>query len=78
LFRLMEEDELEDQAQTVTRMAINAYARLRGVAPQRVHYYIRNKRLQKYRCDCGRFVVDIAEADKVIGVKSGQTDEACD
>lgn len=81
LLRMMEEDELEDQAEVKTRMAIGDYARLRHVTPQNVHYYIRNKRLKKHRCDCGRFVVDIHEADLAMGFKKeevadGATDNA--
>jgi len=69
LMRLMEEDELQDQAEVQSRMAIGNYAKLRHVTPQSVHYYIRNKRLNKYKCDCGRFVIDVAEADIAMGFK---------
>ena len=69
LFRMMEEDDLEDQAEAVRRMTIGDYARLRHCTPQNVHYYIRNRRLRKHKCDCGRFVIDIEEADEVMGFK---------
>ena len=75
LLRMMEEDELEDKAKVVTRMAISDYARLRHTTPQSVHYYIRNKRLNKYKCDCGRFVIDIQEADLAMGFKKEEVSD---
>jgi hypothetical protein len=57
---------MEDPA---PRMAIGEYAKLRHITPQNVHYYIRQKRLEKYKCDCGRFVVDTHEADIAMGFK---------
>lgn len=69
LFRMMEEDELEDQAATQTHMAVSEYARLRHITPQNVHYYIRNKRLKKYRCVCGKPVINIEEADIALRFK---------
>lgn len=66
LLRLIEEDELQDQAAR-EYMRINDYARLRGIAPQRVHYYIRTRKLKKFTCACGSFVVNVHAADLALG-----------
>lgn len=75
LLRLMEEDELADGLVTQTHMAISDYARARHVTPQLVHYYIRNKRLKKHKCACGRYVVNIEEADIAMKFKEPPKDE---
>jgi hypothetical protein len=75
LLRMIMEDELEDQAATQQYMAINDYARLRGTTPQRVYYYIRNRKLQKVKCACGRFVVHIHSADLALGYAKEEKDE---
>lgn len=67
--RQVQQDELEDEADTQEYMAISSYAKARGIAPQRVHYHIRKENLTKSRCACGRFVVKIADADHVLGFK---------
>lgn len=69
LLRMMEEDDLADQAEVAKRMTIGDYARLRRVTPQNVHYYIRNKKLTKSKCECGRAVIDVDEADIVFKFK---------
>jgi hypothetical protein len=56
------------------RMAISAYAKLRHTTPQSVHYYIRNNRLAKTMCDCGRYVIDIEEADAAMGFKKKEAE----
>lgn len=75
LLRMIEEDELSDKAEVVKRMAISDYAKLRHVTPQLVHYYIRNKRLAKHKCDCGRYVVDVEEADLAMGFKKKEASD---
>lgn len=65
--RAVEADELADKVATQTKATPIEYARSRGITPQRVYYLIRNKRLDKERCVCGRPVIDIEDADTVLG-----------
>lgn len=77
LFRLMQEDELEDKVNTATKISVSEYATARHIAPQRVYYYIRNRRLAKTNCtECGRGVIDIAEADKLLGFAKEPEEDA--
>jgi len=69
LMRQMEADEREDQ-RLITPVE---YGRLRGIAPQRVYYYIRNKKLIPERCECGRNCVVKAEADELFGFADLET-----
>lgn len=63
LFRQMQEDEKEDQ-RLITPVE---YGRLRGIAPQRVYYAIRNHKLEVVRCECGRRCVVKEDADVLFG-----------
>lgn len=72
LFKQIEADELADYADTVTKLTPIEYARLRGIAPQLVYYRLRNRALKWHRCNCGRKVIDIAEADAVFKFKEGE------
>lgn len=60
-FELME---LEDQALEVGKLSPREYGKLRGISPQLVYYYLRNKQLEIERCICGRKVIDVKLADK--------------
>jgi hypothetical protein len=53
-------DELEDQP-LITPVE---YGRLRGIAPQLVYYYIRNKKLATQICPCGRRCLNKEETDE--------------
>ena len=79
LLRMIQQDEAEDGLATQTHMAISEYARARYITPQLVHYYIRTKRLKKYKCACGRYVINIAEADIALKLKevtkNGETEQ---
>jgi len=75
LLRMMEQDEAEDGLVVQEFMAISEYARARYITPQSVHYYIRNRKLKKHKCVCGRFVVNIAEADAVFKFKKDEPEE---
>lgn len=50
-----------------TKMSPIDYAKSRGMYPQKVYAAMRNGKLQAYKCDCGRRVVDVMEADKYFG-----------
>jgi hypothetical protein len=63
VIRQMQQDELEDQAEHVTKMTPRDYARARRITPQLIYYYLRTNKLKQAYCECGRLVVDIAEAD---------------
>jgi hypothetical protein len=63
LFAQMEQDELEDQAEVSELLTPVDYARLRGRKPQLVYYYIRAKRLDIERCNCGRKCISVTKAD---------------
>jgi hypothetical protein len=66
VLRLMEEDELHDRVAQQTLASPIDYAKSRGIAPQKVYYWIRTKRLEKETCPCGRSCVNIEAADKVL------------
>lgn len=57
----IEADELSD-AEYLTPVQ---YGRLKGIAPQRVFYFIKVGKLDATKCLCGRRVVRISEADEV-------------
>ena len=58
----MEEDDLADQAE-IGKLSVREYAKLKGMAPQLVYYYIRNGHIKQETCVCGRKVIDVAGAD---------------
>lgn len=57
--------ELEDQAQEVGKLSPREFAKLIGVAPQMVYYYIRTGKIELEYCICGRKVVDVKLATNV-------------
>lgn len=63
LFDEMQEDELHD----AEFLSPREYAKLRGMAPQLVYYYIRTGKIEKQRCICGRPVVRVQAADEATG-----------
>lgn len=60
LLREMERDDLEG----ATKLPPIQYAKLRGIYPQKVYKAIRDKKLEPTKCDCGRKVVVVEEADE--------------
>jgi hypothetical protein len=66
----MELEDLED----ATKCSPRDYGKLRGIAPQLVYYHIRNGKVDKERCICGRSVIDIDKADQFF--KKGKYDDA--
>lgn len=69
LLRQMQEDEEADKLETQTHATPIEYARSRGIRPQRIYYYLRNRKLVSSNCQCGRRVIDMAEADELLGIK---------
>lgn len=75
----MEADDLEDHAQAAranpdqVKMSIQEYAKHRGLQPQIVHYYVRQGQIDKLPCPCcGRYVIDIAQADDVFKARDNK------
>jgi hypothetical protein len=62
--KAVEEDELRDKVEQATHATPREYAKTRGMAPQRVYYYIRKQKIVPDWCLCGRLVVVIKEADE--------------
>lgn len=68
----VQQDDEEDRLAEQTHATPIEYARSRSIAPQRVYYYLRNKKLASSTCQCGRRVIDMAEADELFGFKKAQ------
>lgn len=47
-----------------TKMSPIDYAKLRGIYPQKVYGALRNHKLKDTKCDCGRRVIVVEEADE--------------
>lgn len=62
----MELLDIEDQAATVGKLSPSEYAKLRGLAPQLVYYYLRTSVLKEERCACGRKVIDVLASDEAL------------
>lgn len=62
LIAQMERDEIADQ----TKASPIDFARLEGMSPQMVYYYIRNNVVKVEVCACGRKVVDVEAAREAI------------
>ena len=72
-FKMMKAADLEG----APKMSPIDYAKLRGLYPQKVYAAIRAGRLAPTRCDCGRKVVVVEEADEYFKLgKWKRTDEA--
>jgi hypothetical protein len=76
----MAADELQDRLEAVRQgpdefdmqvsMSVREYALANGLQPQNVYYYIRNGKIHQRPCgECGRKVIDIAEADAIFKKK---------
>lgn len=64
--------DIEDQAEEVGFLTPREYAKLRGMSPQLVYYYIRTKKIQDERCKCGRRVIAVRAADEAIQTQKNQ------
>lgn len=79
--KAIQEDEQHDRVATQTKATPIDYARSRGIAPQKVYKSLRLGKLQWHGCECGRRVIDIAEADELYGFVEeveDATDEGAD
>lgn len=59
----MKRDELEG----ATKLPPIQYAHLRDIYPQKVYGALRNGKLERTTCECGRKVVIVKEADEYFG-----------
>lgn len=57
--REMEKDDLEG----ATKLPPIQYAKLRSIYPQKVYTALRNRKLEWSKCECGRRVIVVEEAD---------------
>ena len=61
---------LKPMTDVYKKMSVADYAKLRGLQPQLVHYYIRKGELVPVKCECcGGKVIDVKEADVVMRKK---------
>jgi hypothetical protein len=68
LRKQIEDDELKDAAQHNKFMPPRDYARARGIKnAQSVYYHISKGHFKQVKCLCGRWVLDVAEADEFYG-----------
>jgi hypothetical protein len=75
----MAADELQDRLEEArspsegdmqVSMSVREYALANGLQPQNVYYYIRSGKIHQRPCgECGRKVIDIAEADAIFKKK---------
>lgn len=81
LRKQIEADELQDKLELAAlgqaMMSAREYARARGISsPQRVYYYIRNRRISEMPCPCcGRKVINVKEADEVFFGKDKESSD---
>jgi len=70
LRRRIEEDELRDGLELSKLMPPRDYARARGIKnPQSVYYHISKGHFKQKKCQCGRWVIEVEEADIYYGFK---------
>lgn len=75
-FERMEAEDAIDAAQAgLTKLTPREYAKAKGLQPQLVYYYIRQGKILKETCVCGRTVVDIESADKFLESKAQKKEE---
>jgi hypothetical protein len=67
LMAQIEADEREDFLELVENPKLTPidYGKLRGIRPQKVYAALRSGKLTWDRCDCGRRVVVVSEADEL-------------
>lgn len=53
-----------DEFEGATKLSPREYGKMRKIAPQLVYYHIRQGKIKKEHCICGRSVIDIDAADQ--------------
>ena len=74
LFEQMKQDEIADAAELSDTIKPTAYAKLRGIWPQRVYQAIRAHKIWSGHCNCGSTIISLGEADLVFGFKKDTED----
>ncbi len=69
--QLVEQSELDELADAEF-LTPREFAKLIGVAPQLVYYYLRTETLQSERCQCGRRVVNVRVSREALQTKARQ------
>ena len=73
------EDELQDGLELAEVMTVRDYARARKIPhAQSVYYHIRAGHIEQKKCQCGRWVIDVEEADIYLGYKKPNLEEEGD
>lgn len=68
------QDKYEESLNGSTSMSVREYAQLRGLQPQRVYYYVRNRKIEVKPCgECGRKVINIEQADAIFLPKTEES-----
>lgn len=71
------DDEIERMRQEdmigATKMTVIEYARLHGMRPQLLYYYIRTGRIEQEDCVCGRRVIDVERVDAFLQAKEKES-----
>jgi predicted site-specific integrase-resolvase len=63
-----------DETDGAIKLSPREWAKLRGVTPQLVYYWIRTGKLDMETCICGRNVIDVEKADEHNGKRKGILD----
>jgi hypothetical protein len=71
LIKQMQDDEESDRINVSGLATPINYARSRGIRPQKVYGWIRQGKLETEECPCGRRVINVDEADKLLGGRHG-------
>lgn len=74
----MELMDIADQAVQVGFLTPREYAKLKGMSPQLVYYYIRNKVIETEQCRCGRTILSVVQADEALAEKARQRGKVLD
>lgn len=68
----IELDEIQEQADIVGTLTPRDYAKLRGMKPQLVYYYLRTEVLEEERCACGRKVLSVKKSDEALAAQKNK------
>ena len=60
------DDIFYDDYEGATKLSVSDYARYRKTTPQLIHYYLRNRIIERENCLCGRPVIDVQSADAAL------------
>ena len=65
---LLEQMRLDDMSDQEFMTPVQ-YSKIRPIRPQQIYAWIRNETLSWKRCDCGRKVIRVEEADELLRSK---------